>query len=379
MTHLFIVNCKTFKVHLEYLFAGTGASDVSTDFIFDSSIKIHTQDEKRSIGMITDVSRIRKGDKIIFFVTGISKFYGIFEAASELFIDPNDDNNYLYNELGKILTYRILIKPFKVFEKGLSEYDFLDSLEGLNYPDEICWSLIYRKLGGNRGCTMITDQEFELFQKRISVNNTILNSNYYSFNESARIIVPCEIAHEYCGRQNISFFKSLKQNAITKYKNKKAFEHYIQYFCINSLKTPNCCLLQPNLPLVWIGNEVMCSVGEHRIDALAIQESNDFIHITLIEMKDEKINDYIYWQIYNYLKWIKDYITPYYLRKKKKILIHPLVLSDGIPNASQKLKDKLLKLETAISNRGWNISVSSNIKIEKIKIIHFNDIFQFLN
>ena len=167
MAHIFIVNEQTFKKHLEYLFAGTGASDTSTDFIFDNSIKLSTAEEKKSIGMMTDVSRIRKGDKIIFFVTGISKFYGIFEASSDFFLDPNDKDNYLHKELGKILTYRLLIKPYKVYKNGLSEFDALDSLHNIKYPDEICWSLIYRKLGGNRGCTMITDQEYDILLEKL--------------------------------------------------------------------------------------------------------------------------------------------------------------------------------------------------------------------
>lgn len=101
MAHVFIVNQNTFKVHLEYMFAGTGASDVSTDFIFDPSVLVHTQNEKRSVGMMVDLARIRKGDKIIFFVTGIAKFYGVFEAISDFFVDPNDADNYLFNELQK--------------------------------------------------------------------------------------------------------------------------------------------------------------------------------------------------------------------------------------------------------------------------------------
>lgn len=74
MAHVFIVSKLTFKYHLEYQFAGTGAGNVSTDFIFDTKIKLNTQDEKRSVGMITDVSRIKKGDKIIFFVQVFQNF-----------------------------------------------------------------------------------------------------------------------------------------------------------------------------------------------------------------------------------------------------------------------------------------------------------------
>lgn len=190
MAHVFIVNEQTFKLHLEYQFAGTGASDISTDFIFDNSIKINTQNEKRSVLMMADVLRIRKGDKIIFFVTGISKFYGVFEAASDFFLDPNDHKNYLGQKLGKILTYRLLIKPYKVYEKGLSEFDALDSLQGVKYPDEICWSLIYRKLDGNRGCTMITDQEYAILFKKLQKNNQLLQSKKYTYDDSKKKLFP---------------------------------------------------------------------------------------------------------------------------------------------------------------------------------------------
>ena len=202
MAHVFIVNKITFKYHLEYMFAGTGASQVPTDFIFDASIKLNTQDEKRSVGMITDVSRIKKGDKILFFVTGISKLYGIFEAESEFFLDPNDSNNFLVDKLEKILTYRILIKPFKVYKNGISEYDCLDSLEGVKYPDKICWSLIYRKLGGNRGCTMITNQEYEIIENKLSKDNSLINNGEnYSFDTDNDTIISSNTLHKYTGRK----------------------------------------------------------------------------------------------------------------------------------------------------------------------------------
>ena len=188
MTHVFIVNEKTFKTHLEYMFAGTGASNASLDFIFKKDIsQISVQDEKRTVAMITDVNRIRIGDKILFFVTGISKFYGIFKAKSSLFLE-RDKNNYLYESLDKVLTNRILIEPDEVYEQGLSEYDALDSLENIKFPDMICWSLIYRKLGGNRGCTMITEQESKiLIDKKYKASNNALSkcvseeTNIYAF------------------------------------------------------------------------------------------------------------------------------------------------------------------------------------------------------
>ena len=373
MAHVFIVSKITFKYHLEYQFAGTGAGDVSTDFIFDAKIKLNTQDEKRSIGMITDVSRIKKGDKVLFFVTGISKFFGIFEAESEFFLDPNDNDNYLVNELGKILTYRILIKPYRVFKKGITEYDCLDSLKGVNYPDEICWSLIYRKLGGNRGCTMITDQEYNNLVAKLSKNNELLSGTNYSFDSTNNEIIEINNSNQYTGRK-IEIVNNLKNNLLNRYTNKRAFEHYIQYFVVLLLKSKEFNkILNSTTPVNWIGNEVMCSFGEHRIDAFAIQETSNLVEISLIELKDEKIQDYIKYQIEGYLKWLTDYILPYYLRENKTIVIHPIIVSDGIPNSRNSTKQKLETLENEVINYDWSQYQTSQIRISKTRIIHFND------
>lgn len=375
MAHVFIVNKITFKTHLEHMFAGTGAADVPTDFIFDTSIKLNTQDEKRSVGMITDVSRVRKGDKIIFFVTGIARFYGVFEAVSEFFLDPNDDSSYLFEELGKKLTYRILIKPFRVYKYGLSEYDYLDSLEGIQYPDQICWSLIYRKLGGNRGCTMITEQEYDLFIKRIEKENEILSGASFSFDSENNVIIPYDSQLPYEGRQ-IDIVENLRNNMLNRYENKKAFEHYVQYFSILDIKNnPNSLLLVPESPVVWIGNEVMCSFGQHRIDAFVIQSKDNLVDITLIEMKDGKAYSAITWQIDGYMKWIKDYILPSFLRNNAIVRIHPVVISDGIPNARNSTKERLKLVETEIIAKDWSIYNKANVTVEKTKIIHFQDMF----
>ena len=39
-THVFIVNDNTFKYHLEYMFAGTGADDKKVDFNGKSTSKL---------------------------------------------------------------------------------------------------------------------------------------------------------------------------------------------------------------------------------------------------------------------------------------------------------------------------------------------------
>lgn len=103
MTHVFVVDKNTFKYHLEYMFAGTGGSR-DASFLFDNEIQLHWKSEASVIDMISDISRIRVEDRIIFYVQahkGVSgKFYGVFKAKGVPFYDSNN-GNYLYEKLHK--------------------------------------------------------------------------------------------------------------------------------------------------------------------------------------------------------------------------------------------------------------------------------------
>ena len=205
-THVFVVNEQTFKYHLEYMFAGTGAADKQSLFLSSSQIKFPASTERNLVGMIADINRIREGDNIVFYLQASSnsqgKFFGTFKAASTPFFDENDDNNYLKNELGKGLSYRVLIKPDIVYSKGVTEHEYLDSLDEKAAPHEMCWSLIYRKLKGNRGCTMITDYEYEDLVSKLSKanNGQHLKSKYFSYDDSKKEIVASGSAKKYTGR-----------------------------------------------------------------------------------------------------------------------------------------------------------------------------------
>ncbi len=87
--HVFIVDKRTLKYHLEYMFAGTGAGDKTVPFLCDCNASIHSTVERNLVGMIADVSRIRIGDKIIFYLQSADgnpgMFYGVFSAASTAF------------------------------------------------------------------------------------------------------------------------------------------------------------------------------------------------------------------------------------------------------------------------------------------------------
>lgn len=88
--HVFVVNQITFKQHLEYMFAGTGAKNRMSLFLEKSDIKFQPTTERNLVGMIADISRIRPDDKIIFYlqatVNNPGMFFGIFKAKSAAFL-----------------------------------------------------------------------------------------------------------------------------------------------------------------------------------------------------------------------------------------------------------------------------------------------------
>lgn len=126
MTHVFIVDDNTFKFHLEYMFAGTGAGNTECPFLENSDVYIHPSTERLLVSMIADISRVRVGDDIIFYLQANSKhegmFFGVFKTASSAFFDENDESNYLRNELGKGLSFRVLISPKEVYPIGVTEH-----------------------------------------------------------------------------------------------------------------------------------------------------------------------------------------------------------------------------------------------------------------
>lgn len=367
MTHVFIVNEQSFKIHLEYMFAGTGNAISNIHFLTNSgSGTVTSFEEKCSILMLADLERIRIGDNILFFVTGVSKFFGVFEAVSEVFVDDIEDN-YLSNLTGKTLPYRILIKPKEVFSRGVSEYIVLDSLQGISRPQDMCWSLIYRKLKGNRGCTPITDFEFDRIYKLLKKENDNLMVQSVGYSYLGGQIVCTDVSYPYKGKM-IDPHPSIFLNLYRKYSSNSAFEHYLQLFTINTLKLQPQNILSEKYDVCWIGNEVSCGVGMQRIDAMAIQydECSNTYYLSIIELKDESIKEEIIFQIERYLKWLSDYIIPTYVDRGFNVVVEPIIIC-------KKNKRKQDEIELSIKKHQWTRYCSLNVQILDTKIITMKD------
>ena len=363
-THVFIVDSTTFKLHLEYLFAGTGAKDNKIDFNNGPRTALHATTENMLIGMIADGSRIRRGDQIIFYLQQEfskkifeGKFFGIFKAKNDWsFLDNNDRQQYLKNELEKSLTFRTLIEPYKVYTEGVTEWEALDEIKNMTSPNQMLWSLIYRKLKGNRGNTMITIYEAERLTQLIrnKNNRTELNceNKVLSFDPVAqKIICLTERPRDYTGRREVI---NLLPRLIAKYQAGNSFESHLQAYITRNLgRGANTSLDEVILngaQIEWFGNEVSCGVGMQRIDIMpSVVQSEQRILIP-VELKAVEADEKNIIQIQRYVDWIEQYYIP-----NRQSDIQPVLVAKKIANkqsnAYQLLVDSFNRFNQANNNR----------------------------
>ena len=375
-THVFIVDSITFKYHLEYLFVGTGAKDNYIDFNNDSHSEIHPTTENMLVAMIADACRIRNGDFIIFYLQqnfqqkiNEGKFFGIFQAKQDLsFLDNNDNNQYLKNELEKSLTYRTFIEPYKVYAEGVTEWEALDEIKNIQSPQQMLWSLIYRKLKGNRGNTMITIYESErlcqLIRNKNDRREVDCESRLLTFDVNTQTIV-CkgEPSNHYEGREEeINILPRL----LGKFQERKSFEPHLQAYIVQNIGRQGNNSLDSIIlgddSIEWIGNEVSCGVGMQRIDVMLSVLDNDQRVVIPIELKAVEADESNITQIQRYSDWIEQY----YIQNQQSD-IQPILLSKQIEDKNGEKYGRL------ISSFG-RFNALNKDRCYKLKYIEFNPI-----
>ena len=377
-THVFIVDINTFKYHLEYLFAGTGAQDLYIDFNNNSNSSLNYAIENNLVSMISDSQRIRKGDYIIFYLQQNKakkvyegKFYGIFKAKeNHSFLDNNDKNQFLKDNLNKSLTFRTIIEPYKVYPIGVTEWDALDEIKYIQSPNQMLCSLIYRKLRANRGNTMITIYESERLIKLIKDKNNgkTLNCNNFTFDTNTQEIIGNNAKYPYTGRkENINILPRL----INKFNQGKSFEPHLQAYIVQNIgrKTHNNLdnLLVNNYDVEWIGNEVYCGVGMQKIDIMLSLIKDDERIIEPIELKSVCATPDIIFQIQRYIDWIEQYYIPNRISD-----IQPVIISKKISNKQSSNYSLLINNFKNLNDK----NIILPLKYIEFEIINNNIIFK---
>lgn len=329
--HVFVVSAVTFDLHLKYMFVGTGSKDNQIDFNAKSTSSLHHKSENSLVSMLADASRLRKGDSVYFYVqqeTDVDgKFYGVFECIEDApFLDNDDEKQFLRNELEKNLNIRAKIGPNTVYASGISEWDLLDNISSVTQPYEMLWSLIYRKLKGNRGNTMITlfeeQQILKKLSERQSTSLVIPQGANLEYRDEEIRVSASKTGFAYSGSaEKIDVLPRLR----SKFEQGKAFEAHLQaYMVAYILKGTNSSLdstLFGSHNLEWLGNEVSCGVGMQRIDILTHTKVSDEIIISPIELKAVSAQGKNLKQIQRYVDWLRLYYLPTMPGKIRPVLV----------------------------------------------------------
>jgi len=334
VTHIFVVNEQTFKVHLEYMFAGTGYSTHVPDFIETTKLSTKANSiEKTFVSMIADISKVRENDLVAFYVTGCKKIFGFFKVVGKPFYN-SDSEDYLGEKLGRYLPLRVRLKPYNVFPEGITEHQALDDIYNIEHPYQMCWSLIYRKLTGMRGCSFVTDYEYCSLYSLISIanKNKPLYSEHYSYDSENKRIIASNEKTVYLGNTEISL--DVKERLLKVTNSHEA--HLQAYITQNHDKGRLKSLLYPETYMrSWLGNEVVCSVGEQRIDILSIVQAKNKYYIRIIELKDETpTQEIVKTQLQWYIRWVAQYLVPF--MDDKEVVVIPTIIAKKFKRKSNR-------------------------------------------
>lgn len=343
--HLFIVDERSLKYHLEFGFVGTGR--VNNDF---------------NISLYKDLCRLKNNDKIIFYVQKLRKFYGIFKVINSPFFESNE-NAYLQpnplnivNNSGDNITlrYRCKIEPYEVYRYGIDEFDLIDILP--NNVVDVLWSLLYRKLKAERGNSPLFGKEFNIIRNKLKDinNNQIQNSNGYTFINAE--IIP-SMPNNYGGNDsdNINLTQFFLEN--------NYFEDHIHSLLLK--ETPSIIFSEQ---FDWLGNEVYCGAGMQAMDILFIK-NNVF---NIIEIKKGNIPLTITEQILKYIRWLKNRFNDIAIEHYQ-----PIILGEKIKrNKSNRSimntrRNKLIEFN--------NLNISLPIKYYEYEIIDSDILIHFID
>lgn len=358
-SHVFIVDEKTFPIHLQYMFAGTGKTNkekddkgtlcLGSDFVFEDCLK-----GKAFIGMIQDICRIRVDDEVFFYVCRNGKsegeFFGVFKiikVGTEKIPFAFESNNSeeaknISKKLEKTLQFRVKIAPKNVYKKGVPETRILDSFDEKTKAKDLCWSLIYRKLKGERGCTPITEAESTKLKKELENINEEApwgSTNDYSFDTKKRIINIEQPSSEHVvNLSHVDIKTKIEEIGIKS-------ESILQTYILSSDEIKQKFVTSSS-EIIWVGNEVFCSFGNSKIDILIVSKNKNNYVISPIELKNCPLKPNDKEQILRYKEWCNIHKKSFIPAEGAKIKIKPILVT--MPYGENARKKKIDEKESSL-------------------------------
>lgn len=333
--HVFIVDDNTFPVHLRYQFAGTTAG----------------AQKQRNFSLFADIARVRPGDRAYFYLLR-KGFYGPFKIEANDACDcvvwwDNGESTYLQEQLRRRLIYRVKVVHDNTYPIGVSEWDALDKY--LRVPDKCLWSLVFRKLKGERGCTMIFPWEdkflLELIRNRNEQKGRLVlqpsKGEHLDWNPKSQEI---EIRPGAFADYNPSQPEHLSapEDPADKLRLASGAEIHLQAFLMYYYGQfeGSELVFGPTSTICWVGNEVACGTGMQKIDIFVINQREDGQRFRILELKKDIPDKSTVDQFIRYIEWTQrfvpsaslDNIQPVLVCRNLKSLILPESVKESFHN-----------------------------------------------
>lgn len=296
--HVFVVDDRSFPIHLQYQFAGTTPGRATL---------------RRHIGLLCDIGRVRAGDPVIFYVlrAGFCGIFRISKTKPQAIWEP-DSPGYLEDALGKHLIYRVFIEPEKVYPKPVLEWEAINNLP--TYAKDVRWSLFYRKMKAERGCSYLFPQEYEGLVRLLEEVNQgtaleVSSDESLTWDVSVKEIKKLNRQPEPYNGQLRTPPNPLVEAAHL-IRRGQQFESYLQgYFTLNIDRDPALAQVCGSAPrLRWFANEVFSGSSMQKIDIFTILQNDSEQEFRIVELKSTQASASDIGQLAKYVRWAKVYV-----------------------------------------------------------------------
>jgi hypothetical protein len=341
--HVFIVNEETFQITRDRCVAA-----VVKEKKEGGKLK-----EKTRADVLSDISCIRKGDRIFFYE--INKgFHGIYEAISLPFVDEDEidggNGKYLFGNKNNphfvkgslILPNRVLIKPKLYLEIPITEMKafgrFISAID--------LRSIFYKKvLGRGKSIThLFPEEERKLTELLIKANN----------GKSKEL--KCD-PYKPKNPKPINFDLRPKSNGEVKY------EKILEGWIIQNIDNPaagTSLFLGDLKEIECFANYVPVTIAGGNLDIVVFHQKNgERYKISIIELKKGKITEKDVEQVETYVKWATENLTQIMIEKPSKVeidllnrmeMIQPIIIGfDITKSALERLRNYSLKSRPIIA------------------------------
>ena len=315
--HIFNVDEKTFPVHRDREFCGTG----KIEFSLNNYQEVLDQQRKFS-DLIADLKGTRVGD-LVFFYERRRGFHGIYQVISPPFFDPQDIfgvGDFSHHKVGADVPFRLLVKCVDYFPEPVPE----DLIFSTPTYERIFWIPFYRKIQGPRGCVTIDPEATHtLLKLLIKINGPPQEKEFHPFYydpDFDAMEIPFASTSIGVGSDEIGHLMQLPQLQMLAFpltpKQPVPLEAHLRGWLIGYLDDPSQTDLRrifgPTSHIEWFANNVPFHVSQRHIDLLIYHKTpiGELLdppfryRYSVVELKKDQSKPEDVDQLMGYVKWV---------------------------------------------------------------------------